>query len=176
MYLRRQFLEHIAQTSEIPQGFEIDHAEGCYLYDRKGDRYLDLISGFGVNNIGHSIPSVIDAIKHQSGKYLHTNVYGEHVQNPQVELATYLSSLLPPSLNSYYFLNSGSECVDAAIKLVRLATGRSELVVSRCKSSPPSRWRRWPLRSPPPAQTRPAPSGWRLGQRWRYDRRPGRHR
>ena len=133
MYLRRQFLEHIAQTSEIPQGFEIDHAEGCYLYDRKGDRYLDLISGFGVNNIGHSIPSVIDAIKHQSGKYLHTNVYGEHVQNPQVELATYLSSLLPPSLNSYYFLNSGSECVDAAIKLVRLATGRSELVV--CKNA-----------------------------------------
>jgi acetylornithine/succinyldiaminopimelate/putrescine aminotransferase len=131
MYLRRQFLEHIAQTSEIPQGFEIDHAEGCYLIDKKGDRYLDLVSGFGVNNIGHSIPTVIDAIKRQAEKYLHTNVYGEHVQNPQVELATYLSSLLPLSLNSHYFLNSGSECVDAAIKLVRLATGRSEIVV--CK-------------------------------------------
>lgn len=133
MYLRRQFLEHIAQTSEIPQGFEIDLAEGCYLYDRNGDRYLDLISGFGVNNIGHSIPAVIQAIKNQSEKYLHTNVYGEHVQSPQVELASYLSSLLPPVLNSHYFLNSGSECVDAAIKLVRLATGRTEIVV--CKNA-----------------------------------------
>lgn len=133
MYLRRQFLEHIAQTSEIPQGFEIERAEGCYLHDKKGDRYLDLISGFGVNNIGHSIPTVIEAIKNQSQKYLHTNVYGEHVQGPQIELATYLSSLLPPILNSHYFLNSGSECVDAAIKLVRLATGRSEIVV--CKNA-----------------------------------------
>lgn len=131
MYLRRQFLEHIAQTSEIPQGFEIDHAEGCNLYHRNGERYLDLISGFGVNNIGHSIPTVINAIKRQSEKYLHTNVYGEHAQNPQIELAAFLSSLLPVSLNSYYFLNSGSECVDAAIKLVRLATGRSEIVVCR---------------------------------------------
>jgi acetylornithine/succinyldiaminopimelate/putrescine aminotransferase len=129
MYLRRQFLEHIAQTSEVPQGFEISRAEGCYLYDADGVPYLDLISGFGVNNIGHSIPSVIHAIKQQSEKYLHTNVYGEHVQSPQVELATYLSSFLPLSLNSYYFLNSGSECVDAAIKLARLATGRHEIVV-----------------------------------------------
>ncbi|MBK8483075.1 MAG: aspartate aminotransferase family protein [Saprospiraceae bacterium] len=131
MYLRRQFLEHIAQTSEIPQGFEIQRAEACYLYDRQGNPYLDLISGFGVNNIGHSIEDVKNAIRDQSEKYLHTNVYGEHIQSPQVQFAGYLTSLLPTSLNSCYFLSSGSECIDAAIKLVRLVTNRSEIIVCR---------------------------------------------
>ncbi len=131
MYLRHQFLRHIAQTSEIPQGFEVDHAEGSYLVDQHGHRYLDLISGFGVNNIGHHIPQVIEAIQQQSQKYLHSTVYGEHLQTPQIALASYLTDLLPASLHSVYFLNSGSECVDAALKLARLATGRFEIAGCR---------------------------------------------
>ncbi|MBK8953976.1 MAG: aspartate aminotransferase family protein [Saprospiraceae bacterium] len=131
MLIRRQFLELISQTSEIPQGFQISRAQGCYLFDKKGESYLDLISGFGVSNIGHGVPEVLAAIRHQSQNYLHSNVYGEHIQETQVKLAERLADLLPPDFNSFYFLNSGSEAVDAAIKLSRLATGRPEIVVCR---------------------------------------------
>lgn len=133
MFLRQQFYDRITQTSEIPQGFEISHAEGCYLFDTKGIAYLDLVSGFGVNNLGHQVPEVIRAIRQQSERYLHTNVYGEHVQKPQIQLAERLASLLPSTLNSFYFLSSGSEAIDAAIKLARLATGRYEIIV--CKKA-----------------------------------------
>lgn len=133
MFLRQQFLEYICQTSEIPQGFEISRAQGTYLYDKNNTAYLDLLSGFGVNNIGHGVPEVIAAIQHQSQLYLHSNVYGEHVQQIQIRLAEKLADLLPAHLNSFYFLNSGSEAVDAALKLSRLATGRAEIVV--CKNA-----------------------------------------
>lgn len=133
MYLRRQFLERIAQTSEVPQGFIISKAKGIYLFNENDEPYLDLISGFGVNNIGHSHPEVIKAIHDQSGKYLHSTVYGEHIQSPQLRLASLLSGLLPSSLNSFHFLVSGSEAVDAALKLARLSTGRAEIVV--CKNA-----------------------------------------
>lgn len=131
MYLRKQFLDKISWTSSIPQGFIPTKAEGCFLYDEKGVPYLDLLSGFGVNNIGHSHPAVIDAIQNQSANYLHTNVYGEHIQSPQVQLANLLLSLLPESLGNVYFLNSGSETIDAAIKMARKVTSRPEIVVCR---------------------------------------------
>lgn len=133
MYLRRQFLEHIAQTSEIPQGFEISRSEGCYLLNNSGEKYLDLVSGFGVNNIGHGIRQVQQAIHRQVDLYLHSNVYGEHVQSPQIQLASYLAELLPSKLSAFYFLSTGSECVDAAIKLAKLATGRYEIIT--CKNA-----------------------------------------
>lgn len=129
MYLRRQFLERIAPTSEIPSLFEPSLALGSYLYDANGTAWLDLVSGFSVSNIGHRHPSVIEAIQQQSQKYLHTTVYGEHVQTVQVKLAELLCQLLPASLNAVYFLTSGSEAIDAAIKLARRATGRSEIIV-----------------------------------------------
>lgn len=128
-HIRQQFLERIAQTSEISQQLEVVSAHGCYLETQSGLKYLDLLSGFGVNNIGHGVVSVLEAINKQSQAYLHTNVYGEHMQSPQIQLAEFLISLLPGPLNGCYFLNSGSECIDAAIKLGRLATGRSEIVV-----------------------------------------------
>ncbi len=131
MFLRRQFLERIAQTSEIPQGFEVESARGCYLFDYAGNAYLDLSSGFGVNNLGHGVEEVIDAIKAQAARYIHSTVYGEHIQSPQVQFAEMLVQLLPPNLNSVYFLNSGSEAIDAAMKLARLATGRPEIIVCR---------------------------------------------
>ena len=131
MYLRRQFFERIAQTSEIPQAFEIDHALGSFLYSKNGEPYLDFVSGFSVSNLGHSHPEIVHAIQVQSEKYLHSNVYGEHIQTPQVELANLLSQLLPGELNAVYFLNSGSEAVDAAIKLCRKYNSRSDIVASK---------------------------------------------
>lgn len=133
MFLRQQFLEYICQTSEIPQSFEISRARGCYLFDKNDVAYLDFISGFGVGNIGYGVPEVLDAICRQSQLYLHSNVYGEHVQHVQIKLAEKLADLLPAGLNSFYFLSSGSEAVDAAIKLARLATGRTEIIV--CKNA-----------------------------------------
>lgn len=131
MLLRRQFLTYLAQTSEIPQGFDMGRAEGNYLFDMQGRAYLDLSSGFGVSNLGHSVPEVLDAIASQSREYLHTNVYGEHLQKVQIQLAERLADLLPAGLDAFYFLSSGSEVVDAAIKLARLATGRAEIAVCR---------------------------------------------
>jgi len=133
MFLRRQFYERISQTSEVPQGFEISRAEGCWLYDQQGVPYLDLISGFGVNNLGHQPAPVIEAIQQQSQRYLHSNVFGEHIQRVQIQFAERLAGFLPPSLNSFYFLSSGSEAIDAALKLARLATQRVEWVV--CKNA-----------------------------------------
>ncbi len=131
MYARSQFLNRIGQTSEIPQAFEISKASSCFLIDQKGNTYVDMISGFSVSNIGHQHPKVIEAIKNQADLYLHSTVYGEHIQSPQIKLAELLTSCLPPTLNQVYFLTTGSETIDAAIKLCRKATGRFEIVVCR---------------------------------------------
>lgn len=129
MYSKKHFLNLIAQTSSCPQGFEPESARGSWIYDRQGTAYLDLISGFSVSNLGHSHPAIIDAITNQASRYIHTNVYGEHIQSAQMDLATRLRSLLPSGLDHFYFLNSGSETVDAAIKLSRKFTGKWEIVV-----------------------------------------------
>ncbi|MBK9632306.1 MAG: aminotransferase class III-fold pyridoxal phosphate-dependent enzyme [Saprospiraceae bacterium] len=128
MYHRSRFLDLVGQTSSSPQGFEISRAEGAWLYDQSGVAYLDLISGFGVSNMGHAHPAIVEAIQVQSKLYLHTNVYGEHVQNPQNQLAALLRSILPSSLHQIYYLSTGSEVIDAAIKLARSYTGRVEIV------------------------------------------------
>ncbi len=109
--------------------FEVSAAKGCFLYDHQNNAYLDLVAGFGVNNIGHGVEEVLAAINAQAGKYLHTSVYGEHVQTPQIAYAELLKKFLPASLHQFYYLSSGSECVDAAIKLGRAYTGRTEIVV-----------------------------------------------
>ncbi len=129
MFTQRQlFLNHLAQTSETPLALEIEKAEGIYLYDVFGKRYLDLISGISVSNIGHRHPKVISAIKDQLDKYLHLMVYGEYVQSPQVLLAKLLSENLPPALSSVYFVNSGSEAIEGAMKLAKRFTGRTEII------------------------------------------------
>lgn len=107
---------------------EIDRAEGHYLYDNSGKKYLDLISGISVCNLGHCHPEIVAAVQEQAARYMHTMVYGETVQTPQVALATALVSLLPDSLDSCYFVNSGSEAVDGAMKLAKRATGRTAFV------------------------------------------------
>lgn len=126
--LRELFRMHNAQTTEMPLMLEIERAEGIYLYGSQGQRYIDLISGIGVSNIGHGNKAVLDAIQEQSQKYLHLMVYGEYVQSPQVQLAQKIVSFLPSQLDSVYFLNSGTEAIEGALKLAKRVTGRGEVI------------------------------------------------
>ena len=126
--LRQLFLSHNAQTTDFPLLLEFERAEGVYMYDKQGKAYVDLISGIGVSNLGHSNPYVVNAIKEQLDKYMHLMVYGEYVQTPQVRFAEKLISLLPPNLQSVYFTNSGTEAVEGAIKLAKRFTGRREII------------------------------------------------
>jgi acetylornithine/N-succinyldiaminopimelate aminotransferase len=128
---RQLFLDHLGQTSISPLLLEIERAEGSFLYGREGRDYLDLISGVSVSNTGHRHPAVVAAIKEQADKYLHLMVYGEVVQSPQVAYAARLASLLPPSLQSVFYVNSGSEAIEGAIKLARRYTGRNEIIYFR---------------------------------------------
>jgi acetylornithine/succinyldiaminopimelate/putrescine aminotransferase len=129
MLTRRQlFLNHVAQTSQTPLVLEIEKAEGVYLTDVYGKKYMDLISGIAVSNIGHRHPKVIEAIKDQLDKYMHLMVYGEYVQSPQVQLAKLLADHLPHNLSSVYFVNSGTEAIEGALKLAKRFTGRTEIV------------------------------------------------
>lgn len=125
---RQLFLQHVGQTSDFPLQLEIDRAEGIYMFDRDGKSYIDLISGVSVSNLGHLHPQVVQAVKEQSEKYMHLMVYGEYIQSPQVEYARLLSDFLPEELNSVYFVNSGSEAIEGALKLAKRYTGRSEIV------------------------------------------------
>lgn len=129
--LRKQFLEHIGQTSPTPMMIEIAHAEGSFFYTPEGKRYYDLISGVSVSNVGHCNPAVVKAVQEQAANYMHIMVYGETVQRPQVEYASKIASLLPQGLESVYFLNSGSEAVEGALKLAKRYTGRTELISMR---------------------------------------------
>jgi acetylornithine/N-succinyldiaminopimelate aminotransferase len=128
---RQLFLQHLGQTSSSPLMLEITKAEGVFMYGPAGEKYLDLISGVSVSNTGHRHPKVIAAIKQQTDSYLHLMVYGEMIQSPQVRYAALLSEILPSCLNSCYFVNSGSEAVEGALKLAKKATGRSRIVSFR---------------------------------------------
>jgi acetylornithine/N-succinyldiaminopimelate aminotransferase len=128
---RQIFLEHLAQTSREPLLMEIESAKGSVLYGPDGKEYLDLISGISVSNVGHCHPAVVAAVQEQCAKYMHVMVYGELVQSPQTSLALALIRMLPPSLNSCYFVNSGSEAIEGALKLAKRATGRTEIISFR---------------------------------------------
>jgi acetylornithine/succinyldiaminopimelate/putrescine aminotransferase len=125
---RQLFLNNLAQTSDSPLALEITKAEGVYLFDISGKKYMDLISGISVSNTGHRHPEVVKAIKNQVDSYLHLMVYGEYIQSPQVKLASALAALLPEKLNNCYFVNSGSEAVEGALKLAKRFTGRSKII------------------------------------------------
>ena len=125
---RQLFLNHIAQTSDIPLGIEAERAEGCYIYDIHGKTYLDLIAGISVSNLGHCHPEVVKAVKDQLDKYMHLMVYGEYIQSPQVQFAKLLVDNLPESLNCVFFTNSGTEAVEGAMKLAKRYTGRYEMI------------------------------------------------
>lgn len=131
---RELFFKNLAQTSPFPLAFEITKAEGCYMYGPNGEKYLDLISGIAVSNVGHRHPHVISKIKEQLDKYMHLMVYGEIVQAPQVQLAKKLGELLPwKEKTQTYLVNSGSEAIEGAIKLAKRYTGKTKLI--SCKNA-----------------------------------------
>jgi acetylornithine/N-succinyldiaminopimelate aminotransferase len=125
---KQLFLLNTAQTSDFPRLLEIEKAEGVYIFDTSGKKYLDLVSGFAVSNLGHRHQKVIEAIKNQLDKYLHVTVYGEYIQAPQVLFAQKLTSVLPKTLSSIYFTNSGAEATEGALKLAKKYTNRSHIV------------------------------------------------
>jgi acetylornithine/N-succinyldiaminopimelate aminotransferase len=125
---KKLFLQHVAQTGPYPFGIEVSHADGVYIYDVSGKKYIDFDSGISVSSLGHSHPAIIAAVTEQTKKYMHTMVYGEHIQGPQVRFASLLSKVLNNGLDCTYFVNSGSEAVEGAIKLARRYTGRYEIV------------------------------------------------
>lgn len=112
-------------------GLEIAGGQGVYLHDTSGKRYLDLIAGIGVSALGHNHPAVVKAVQEQAGTYMHTLVYGEFVLAPQAELAALLTAQLPAKLDNVYFVNSGTEATEGAMKLAKRATGRAEFISAK---------------------------------------------
>jgi acetylornithine/succinyldiaminopimelate/putrescine aminotransferase len=123
-----EFHTHLGQTSPYPLGIEIERAEGIYIYDKQGNAYADLISGIAVSSLGHGHPKILRAIHAQVDRHLHTMVYGEFIQDAQMNFAEELLALLPSNLQSVYPVNSGTEAIEAAMKLTKRATGRHEFI------------------------------------------------
>ncbi|HEY1200142.1 MAG TPA: aspartate aminotransferase family protein [Niastella sp.] len=128
MNKRELFLRHVAQTSPAPLAIDIVKAKGSVLRDANGKKYLDLIAGISVCNVGHRHPKVVKAIKKQVDDYMHLLVYGEMVETPQVQYAKWLNDHLPASLNSVYFTNSGAEATEGAMKLAKRVTNRTQII------------------------------------------------
>jgi acetylornithine/succinyldiaminopimelate/putrescine aminotransferase len=129
--LRDSFFRHVARTSKDSSQLLVSRGQGIYLYDESGTAHIDCISGIAVSSLGHNHPRIIATLEQQLHQYLHTHVYGEQIVAPQVKLAEKLASLLPSQLSVTYFVNSGAEAVEGALKLVRKYTGRYEIVACR---------------------------------------------
>lgn len=131
MSRKEDFIQLLGQTNQHPFLIDVDRAEGIYIYDKSGKAYMDMISGVAVNNIGHRHPKVVSAIHQQVDQYLHVMVYGEYIQDASLNLAKRLTGILPEALNAVYMVNSGTEANEAALKLTKRVTGRTELVSFR---------------------------------------------
>jgi len=128
---RTLFQQHVAIPSYLDDPLEIVDAKGIYLTDVNGKKYIDLVSGVSVSNLGHGHPKVVKAVRDQAEKYMHLMVYGKYVQTPQVLLAEKITQYLPKQLQSVFFVNSGSEAIEGALKLAKRITGRTELIAFR---------------------------------------------
>lgn len=136
--LKQKFTRYLARTSDEPIGIVVERAEGCWIYSKDGNRYLDFISGIAVTNIGHRHPEVVQAIKGQVDRYLHAMVYGEFIQDVQIALAEKLVTLVQEACRrangkvewgwQYYPTNSGTEANEGALKLARKFTGRKKFI------------------------------------------------
>ena len=129
--MKKNFFKYQAQTTNHPLALEISHAQGSYIYDNKNQKYLDFVSGVSASNLGHRNKIVSNAVKKQIDKYWHVMVYGEFVQEPTVKLCELLSEYLPRSLSNTYLTNSGTEAVEAAMKLAKRATGRTKIIAAK---------------------------------------------
>jgi acetylornithine/succinyldiaminopimelate/putrescine aminotransferase len=129
--LRQLFYSYLGLPSSSPLGLEISSARGIFLFAPDGKDYIDLVSGVTVSNLGHQHPGIIKAVKEQTDLYMHLMVYGELIQSPQVKLAETLAGILPGQLQYTYFVTSGSEAVEGALKLAKRYTGRTEVAAFR---------------------------------------------
>ena len=129
--MKKDFFKYQAQTSPHPLAMEISRAKGCYIYDTSGKKYLDFVAGVSANSVGHNNPKVTTAIKNQLDSYAHVMVYGEFIQQPQVELCKLLVKNSPKNLNAVYITNSGTEATEGALKLAKRVTGRSEIIAAK---------------------------------------------
>ncbi len=107
---------------------EADHAQGCYIYDVQGNKYMDFTCGIGVTNTGHCHPKVVEAIQKQAALLIHgqANIV---IHKPMLELVTELKKVVNPAMDGFFFTNSGAEAVEGAVKLARHATGRTNIIV-----------------------------------------------
>lgn len=126
--MNQDFYKYQAQTTPFASGFEVEKAEGSYIFGKDGRKYLDFVAGVSANTLGHSHPKIIEAIKTQAEKYLHVMVYGEYAQEKPVELCRLLAEATPEPLEVTYLVNSGAEAIDGAIKLAKRYTGREEII------------------------------------------------
>ncbi|QFG53793.1 aspartate aminotransferase family protein [Chryseobacterium sp.] len=126
--MQNDFFKYQAQTTQFAAGFEVEKAEGSYIYGKDGRKYLDFVAGVSANTLGHSHPKIISAIKEQADKYLHVMVYGEYAQEMPVKLCKLLADATPAPLEVTYLVNSGAEAIDGALKLAKRYTGREEIV------------------------------------------------
>ncbi|MBS1549178.1 MAG: aspartate aminotransferase family protein [Bacteroidetes bacterium] len=126
--MNRDFFKYQAQTTPFASGFEVEKAEGSYIYGKDGKAYLDFVAGVSANTLGHSHPKIVKAITEQAGKYLHVMVYGEYAQEKPVALCQLLAKATPEPLEVTYLVNSGAEAIDGALKLAKRYTGREEII------------------------------------------------
>lgn len=126
--MKQEFFKYQAQTTPFAAGFEVEKAEGSYIYGKDGNAYLDFVAGVSANTLGHSHPIVVNAIKEQAARYLHVMVYGEYAQEKPVALCQLLAEATPEPLEVTYLVNSGAEAIDGALKLAKRYTGREEII------------------------------------------------
>ena len=126
--MKQEFFKYQAQTTPFAAGFEVEKAEGSYIYGKDGNAYLDFVAGVSANTLGHSHPIVVNAIKEQADRYLHVMVYGEYAQEKPVALCQLLAEATPAPLEVTYLVNSGAEAIDGALKLAKRYTGREEII------------------------------------------------
>lgn len=129
--MKEEFFKYQAQTSPHPLAIEISRANGSYIYGSDGKEYLDFVAGVSANTLGHNYPEISQAIKDQVDKYTHVMVYGEFVQQPQLDLCKLLVANLPKPLETVYLTNSGTEATEGALKLAKRFTGRSEIIAAK---------------------------------------------
>ncbi|ODM52569.1 aspartate aminotransferase family protein [Elizabethkingia meningoseptica] len=126
--MKQEFFKYQAQTTPFASGFEVDRAEGSYIYGKDGKAYLDFVAGVSANTLGHSHPKIVQAIKEQTDRYLHVMVYGEYAQEKPVAICQLLAEATPAPLEVTYLVNSGAEAIDGALKLAKRYTGREEII------------------------------------------------
>tara|TARA_X000000950_G_scaffold50666_1_gene59649 strand:- start:986 stop:2110 length:1125 start_codon:yes stop_codon:yes gene_type:complete len=109
----------------------VSKAKGSYIFDEKGNKYLDFVAGVSACSLGHSNKKITNAIKKQLDKYLHVMVYGEFITEPSLELAKLLAKNLTKNLQCTYFTNSGTEALEGSLKLARRYTGRKKIIAAK---------------------------------------------